>query len=847
MLVASAVMVHAFVTGDYSIKYVQRYSDAAQPLFYKLASYWGGLDGSIMFWVTLLALFGSVAVYVNRERHRLLMPWVVAVICRRGDVLPLPDGDPQQPVRDVPDGRSRQAGQGLNPLLQNFYMAIHPPMLYLGFVGMTIPFAFGIAALATGQLDDSWLRAVRRWTMTAWLFLTVGLSLGGLWAYEELGWGGYWGWDPVENAGAAAVVHGDRVPALGDGAGTALDAEDLERLARHRDVLPDDLRHVHDAVGRRAVGARVRRGSRAGADVHGLHDRALVTVSFGLVIYRLPLLRSRNELDSWASREAAFLANNWILLFSAFFVLFATMFPTLSEAVRGERLTVGPPFFNKWMTPVGLILLFLTGVGPLLAWRKSTIVTLRNQFLWPASAAVVVAAGVTWLGIPFWASGLCFALCAFVATTITQEFVRGASVRQRTTGTDLFTALVGLFARSRRRYAGYIVHVGIVLMFLGFAGDGFPVEGEAPLTPGEQIDVGRYTVKFIGLERDRRRAEADGHGAARAVRRTASPLDRMYPARWFFRGREDDPTTEVALRRGLAEDLYIILGGYEVDKQTAVLQVKVNPLVNWIWFGVGVLVVRHDHRALAGARAGVRDEPGAGGRGDDVAGAVVDPRRLRGTRPRAAHRAGADGGRRAEESAREGSAQRDHLHVRDLRPQARRRVHLLAGRRRCARRSRVWWRAARTHDQIIEFYVDKYGSQEVLAAPHRQGLQPPRLVLPVRRRPARHRLCRRPRRALVAPLAPAPARRPRRTPRARTRMPSNANSTTSSGTSTNAGQFFLLLSMVGAIAAVAFARDTHPVALLLLSSGRPRRRPGRRWRCIARSPGSSARPVRRGR
>src|SRR5918997_270571 len=222
-------------------------------------------------------------------------------------------------------------GAGLNPLLQNFYMAIHPPSLYIGFVAMTIPFAFGIAALITGHLDDAWLRAVRRWTMIGWLFLSFGLTLGMLWAYEELGWGGYWMWDPVENAGllpwftATAFLHS--VHAFG---------EDREL-----------------------------------AWMFGVFMVFILTFSFGWVIYRLPLLRSRNELDSWVSREAAFLANNWILLFSAFFVLFATMYPTLSEAVTGERLTVGPPFFNKWMLPVGLVLLVLTGVGPLLAWRRS--------------------------------------------------------------------------------------------------------------------------------------------------------------------------------------------------------------------------------------------------------------------------------------------------------------------------------------------------------------------------------------------------------------------------------------------------------------------------------------------
>src|SRR5262245_20164200 len=386
MLVASTVMIHAFVTGDFSIKYVDHHSEAAQPFFYKLASYWGGLDGSIMFWVTLLAIFGSVAVYVNRERHRLLIPWVVAVIAVVEMFflfLMVIHNNPFETYLM----ETRAKGQGLNPLFQNFYMAIHPPMLYLGFVGMTIPYAFGMAALATGQLDDSWLRAVRRWTMIAWLFLTVGLTLGALWAYEELGWGGYWGWAPVENAGllpwftATAFLHSVMVQ---------------ERRAMLK-VWNVSLVIVTFFL---TIFGTFMTRSGVVQSVHAFgEDRELavmfttfmvvtLVVSFGLVIYRLPLLRSRNELDSWASREAAFLANNWVLLFAAFFVLFATMFPTLSEAVTGERLTVGPPFFNKWMTPVGLVLLFLTGVGPLLAWRKSSLANLRYQFLWPVIATI---------------------------------------------------------------------------------------------------------------------------------------------------------------------------------------------------------------------------------------------------------------------------------------------------------------------------------------------------------------------------------------------------------------------------------------------------------------------------
>src|SRR5262249_26673730 len=455
------------------------HADQAQPLFYKIASYWGGLDGSIMFWVMLLAIFGSVAVIINRERHRLLIPWVVVSIAVTEMFflfLMVIHNNPFETFLTVVPTR----GQGLNPLLQNFYMAIHPPMLYLGFTGMTIPFAFGIAALASGQLDDSWLRAVRVWTMIAWLFLTVGLTLGALWAYEELGWGGYWGWDPVENAGllpwftATAFLHSVMVQ----------ERRGMLKVWNVSLVIVTFFLTIFGTFMTRSGVVQSVHAFGEDRQLAWMFTAFMVTslvVSFGLVIYRLPLLRARNELDSWVSREAAFLANNWVLLFAAFFVLFATMFPTLSEAVRGERLTVASDFFNKWMTPVGLILLFLTGVGPLLAWKKSTLQNLRMQFLWPVAAALVTGLATTALGIGFWSSGLCFALCAFVTMTILQEFWRGTRVRQSATHTDAFTALVGLVARSRRRYGGYIVHVGIVLAFLGFAGNGSKQDLEVTL------------------------------------------------------------------------------------------------------------------------------------------------------------------------------------------------------------------------------------------------------------------------------------------------------------------------------------------------------------------------------
>jgi cytochrome c-type biogenesis protein CcmF len=586
LTLASVVLVSAFIAEDYSIKYVVQNSDSQQPLFYRFTAFWGGLDGSILFWVFLLSVFSAVAVYVNRESQRELIPYVVAIVAvveMFFVFLMVVHNNPFDTfLAEVP-----RDGRGMTPLLQTPLMVIHPPSLYTGFVGMTIPFAFGLAALITGQLDDSWLRAVRRWTMIGWLFLSFGLTLGMIWAYEELGWGGYWGWDPVENAGllpwftATAFLHSVMV-------------QERRGMLRVWNVTLVILTFLLTIFGTFMTRSGVVQSVHAfGEDpklamMFTVFMVAIATFSFGFVIYRLPLLRARHELDSWLSREAAFLANNWILLFSAVFILFATMFPTLSESVTGERLTVGPPFFNKWMLPIGLALLALTGIGPLLAWRKSTLASLRQQFLWPVTAGLSVGGVMLALGVPFWASGLCFGLCGFVTTTMLQEFYRGSRVRQQASGADLLASFVGLIARSRRRYGGYVVHLGIVLMFLGFAGEGFKREEQLVLEPGKRVDIGRFTVTHTAL-----RLTDDGQKqmvtAHLAVTREGAPAGELRPAKWFYRKHEEEPTTEVAIRRGFAEDLYIVLAGFEAETQSATLHLVVNPLVNWIWVGFGVL------------------------------------------------------------------------------------------------------------------------------------------------------------------------------------------------------------------------------------------------------------------
>ena len=719
MTVASAVMINAFLTDDFTVKYVAHNSNSVQPFFYKITSYWGGLDGSIMFWVFLLSIFGSIAVYVNRERHRELIPYVVAtisVVQMFFLYLMVVHNNPFTTFLATPPAE----GDGLNPLLQNYWMVIHPPSLYIGFVGMTIPFAFGMAALITGHLDDSWLRAVRRWTMFAWLFLSLGLILGMIWAYEELGWGGYWGWDPVENAGllpwftATAFLHSVMV-------------QERRSMLRVWNVTLVILTFFLTIFGTFMTRSGVVQSVHAfGQDpvlarLFTMFMVGILTVSFGLVIYRLPLLRSRNDLDSWLSREAAFLANNWILLFSAFFVLFATMFPTLSEALTGERLTVGPPFFNKWMLPIGLTLLFLTGVGPLLAWRKSTVENLRDQFLWPTSAALVTAGAFTALGFRVWVSGICFALCAFVMGTIVQEFWRGANVRRGATGTDILTALIGLVGRNKRRYGGYIVHVGIVLIFFGFAGEGFKQDELALLKPGQQASVGRYTIRYDGVKvsDDGQKQMVTGYVA---VFEDGKQVGSLYPAKWYFHEHEDEPpTTEVAIRRSIAEDLYIVLAAYDLSTQTASLQIVVNPLVNWVWFGFGIMALGTGAALLPERSYSFALAKLPGAETATTTAALLLALFLGAAPLRAQHGGDAENVPVVPRTRLErqlqgeiicmcGTCGRQLLNACQCPTAVQMRAELAS-----------LVNAGRTHDEVIQYHINKYGSQEPLAAPVDRG------------------------------------------------------------------------------------------------------------------------------
>jgi cytochrome c-type biogenesis protein CcmF len=624
---ASVTIIYAFLTHDFSIKYVQRTSDVATPLFYKITAYWGGLDGSILYWVFLLSTFSAIAIYTNRNRHKEILPYVVTVLMVICDFFlfliifhknPFDTYLTQAPTR----------GEGLNPLLQNFYMATHPPSLYTGFVGMSIPFAFAMGALISGHLDDAWIAAVRRWTLISWFFLSMGLTLGMLWAYEELGWGGFWAWDPVENAGflpwltATAFFHSTMIQ----------ERRGMLKVWNFSLVILTFFLTIFGTFMTRS--GIVQSVHAFGEDkklgwMFTVFMIALLVISFGYVIRRMPELRSRANLESWMSREGAFVVNNWILLFSAFFVLFATMFPTLSEAVTGERISVGPPFFNKWMVPIGLMLLFLTGIGPLIAWRKATTSHLRYQFTLPAIAAAV-AVGLCLafgLGSDAIAPIICFGFCAFTATTVAQEFGRGAQIRRKNTGLDIVTSLLGMILRGRRRYGGYLVHLGIVLMFLGFAGQAYQKEEEKHMKPGQVVDFGKYGVRFDRLRHDEDR-QKEMLTADFTILREGKEIGAMHPARWYFHGRNGEFTTEVAIQRSPAEDLYITLGGVDFADGSGTFKLVINPLVDWVWFGFvllafGTMIALLPETALAPVAARLTAPAAARGAGPAVLALVL--------------------------------------------------------------------------------------------------------------------------------------------------------------------------------------------------------------------------------
>ncbi len=587
-------LVYLLIVSDFSVSHVANASNRDLPFYYKIAAVWGAHDGSMLLWVFVTSIFSGVVIYQNRYRFRDMMPYVVAVLMVNLSfflTLNLFLSNPfNRLVRIFPNGAMQHYippdGRGLNPLLQYWAMVIHPPILYLGFIGFVVPFAFAIGALATKQLGDAWIRTTRRWTLVPWLFLGTGLILGGKWAYVVLGWGGYWGWDPVENSSLMPWLTGTAFL-------HSVIIQERKGMLKVWNVLLIMITYLLGIFGTFITRSGVVSSVHAFADSQLgkyflVYMISVLAASLYLIIDRLPFLKSERPLDSVLSRESAFLFNNLLLLVACFAVLWGTMFPVLSEWVQGSKITVGPPFFNNVNIPIGLFLLFLTGVGPLFAWRKTSIESLKKAFFWPAIFSTVVCVALLVARFNRLYVVIALTLCMFVTVTIVEEFYKATRIRMKNSGENFLFAVTNLTLKNKRRYGGYIVHFAIVLIFVGLTGNAFNRESSALLVPGEEMQIGQYTLKMVDYQEGDTPNYQYGRPIIQAYK-NGKLIRTMKPEKRFYKIGDGQSTTEVALHSTPIEDLYLVFAGASSDGQKFEIKAHVNPLVFWVWFGAAVM------------------------------------------------------------------------------------------------------------------------------------------------------------------------------------------------------------------------------------------------------------------
>ena len=590
LTVAASLLVYSLIAGDFRLAYVAEHSNKSMDTPYKFASWWGGQEGSLLLWAWLLSTYTSVLVFQNRRKFREMMPYVTAVLMTTETFFLILISFVEAPFKVLMAGKGivdAGDGQGLNPLLQYWTMVIHPPMLYLGYVGFAVPFAFAIGSLITKQPGDAWIHTTRRWTLVTWMFQTTGVLLGAGWAYAVLGWGGYWGWDPVENASllpwitATAFLH-------------SVMMQEKKGMMKVWNMVLVSCTFFLCIFGTFLTRSGVVQSVHAFAQ-SSLGRYFIVFLAVGiaatlyLILNRLDYLKSEAQLESVLSRESSFLFNNLILLASCFAVLWGTLFPVITEAINGEKISVDGPFFNRVNIPIGLFLMLLTGVGPLIAWRKSSVESLKRAFFWPTLAGVAVAAGLIIMGVRHFYALVSFALCTFVAVTVVIEFFKGAIAIRGKEGQNIFAAMVELTHRNTRRYGGYMVHMGIVFMFIGFTGKAFDIDKTVEVNKGQVVRLGAYQLT-IGDVESGKNENYSWDILNVGVNKGGTDLGTLRPERrLYFASRQ--PTSNVAIRRRLNEDLYLNFAGASNDGEGTVLQSYVFPLVSWIWIGYwGVLI-----------------------------------------------------------------------------------------------------------------------------------------------------------------------------------------------------------------------------------------------------------------
>lgn len=577
----------SLLNSDFNVDYVARYSSIETPIIYKFTAIWAGQSGSLLFWLFILSGYVALVVIQNKNKHQKLMPFVIITLSSIQLFFLILVNFVANPFIPAEANFVIENGLGLNPLLQNPTMAIHPPILYLGYVGFSVPFAFAIAALCSKELNTSWLQTIRRWTLFTWLALGIGILLGGWWAYNELGWGGYWAWDPVENASlmpwltATAFIH-------------SIIIQEKKNMLKMWNMILILITFTLCIFGtfltRSGIVSSVHSFTASSlGPIFLAYVFLILFVCTYLIITRSKYLKSEKKLESFASRESGFLFNNVIFVSICFAVFWGTMFPVFSEAFTGSQITVGPPFFNQIIIPISLILLFLSGIGPLLAWRKTSKESLVRNFSIPSILGLVVVLIGILMGLIGLYPIITTFLCAFVFFTIVIEFWRGIKVRNNKYNENIIIALLNMINKNRSRYGGYIVHLGIVIMFIGFIGKAFDIEKESSLRIGESISLSNYKITLLNL----RESERPNHYAWIAdleVEKDGKIISTLVPEKrvYFHKNENPDrrqPHSELSIFSTWREDIYSIFGGIDTEKDLLSIKIMINRLVKLVWLG----------------------------------------------------------------------------------------------------------------------------------------------------------------------------------------------------------------------------------------------------------------------
>jgi len=584
LVTASLSLIGAFLTHDFGSTYVVEHSSLAMPWYYTISAFYGGQEGSLLYWAMMLSIFSAIVVFLYRRAPAQLMPYVVATLMTIETFFLILLNFVSTPFARLTIPPTD--GAGLNPILQDPGMLIHPPMLLMGYMSWSIPFAFAIAAMITGRLDSAWLRSIRRWTLAAWAIQTTGLVLGAWWAYHVLGWGGYWGWDPVENAAllpwltATAFLHSTMVQ------------------ERRGSLKVWNLGLIIATFALSIFGTfEVRSGIISSVHSFAYSDIGpyflgflivVLVVSLGLFFFRLPQLRPEQQFDTVVSREGGFLLNNLLLTGIAFATFWGTIFPVITAAVRGQTMTVSTSFYQQVNGPLFLALILMMGVGPLLAWRRASWTSIFRNFRWPALIAAAFALLLLPLGVTSFWPNLGFAVCAFTAVTIGYEVWRGVRVRHNH-GEPYVRAFAMLVNRHRTRYGGYLIHLGLVVLAVGVIGSQFfQTQGEGTLAVGQSMNVSGYTLTYRGIT-DTAANNIETITTHFTLSRDGQVLQEIYPGQRIFPGFEDQPTSKISITTHNLVDVYVFLSSFDQTK-TATIRVFINPLVSLVWTG-GILML----------------------------------------------------------------------------------------------------------------------------------------------------------------------------------------------------------------------------------------------------------------